>query len=198
MSAAERLKSPDGLRAIACSFLIGLLYTTGMRPSEALRLTDKDFDIRARTLHVRCSKFNKSRILPLGDDVAERIANYMACRDRLRLNYGIENLIVSTGGIALNLHPADFMFESIRDTLLQRGEAWTRQAPRLYDFRHSFACNTILRWHAEGVDVNVMMPHLATYLGHAGIADTYWYLTATPQLLDVACAAFHDEEAHDD
>ena len=58
--------------------------------------------------------------------------------------------------------------------------------PRLHDFRHRFAVNTLVQWYRRGVDVERYLPHLATYLGHAHVTDTYWYLTATPELLELA------------
>jgi integrase len=77
------------------------------------------------------------------------------------------------------------MFVKVSRQIGLRGPA-DSHGPRLHDFRHRFAVNTLLRWYRRGVDVERHLPHLATYLGHAHVSDTYWYLTATPELLQLA------------
>ena len=62
--------------------------------------------------------------------------------------------------------------------------------PRLYDFRHTFACNRLLKWYEEEKNIDVMIVYLSTYLGHASTIDTYWYLTATPELFSIVTKRF--------
>jgi integrase len=78
----------------------------------------------------------------------------------------------------------------IRKHLPSYSGEWKQRAPRLYDVRHSFACHTLLRWLESGVDVNNKMLYLATYLGHVKISDTYWYLTGTPELMELSSKMF--------
>ena len=65
-----------------------------------------------------------------------------------------------------------------------------KKNPRLYDFRHTFACQRLLKWYQEGKNINKMMIYLSTYLGHVHVTDTYWYLTATPELMSIVSKKF--------
>ena len=97
---------------------------------------------------------------------------------------------MANGDRPIRLSNLEHSFCEIRCVLLDRGKVWDRRPPRIYDMRHTFAVNTILSWYESGEDVNAMLPVLATYMGHKRISDTYWYLTGTPELLQVAGDAF--------
>ena len=190
MRAALTLESPDGLRGMGLSFLIGLMWSCGLRVSEALGLADADFDGGSGTLAVRDSKFGASRLIPVADDVASRISGYMGSRDEAARGRSPSRMIASTGGKPLTRDSAENMFSEVRWSLLDRGQSFTGRKPRLHDLRHAFAVAAILRWHAEGEDVNSMMPYLSAYLGHRKLSDTYWYLTGVPELMAVAADSF--------
>lgn len=190
MRAALSLKSPDGLRGAGLSFLIGLMWSCGLRVSEALGLADADFDARQGTLAIRDSKFGSSRLVPVADDVARHIVGYKESRDEVLHTGDLPQTIVSTGGRPLTRDSAEGMFSEVRWSLLDRGQFFVGRKPRLHDLRHSFSVSTILRWHAEGEDVNAMMPYLSAYLGHRKLSDTYWYLTGVPELMAVAADSF--------
>ncbi|MDA8193511.1 MAG: tyrosine-type recombinase/integrase [Thermaerobacter sp.] len=197
MQAAQALPSPDGLRAQALSTAIGLLWATGLRPSELCSLMREDVNKMPGILHVRKTKFTKERALPLDATVVAALQQYAAFRDVQCRNPKTRHFFLSTGGIPLTLRHLEYGFTVIRRILLPPGEStWPGRAPRLYDLRHSFACATIQRWYTEGIDVNHHLLLLSTYLGHVKPSDTYWYLTGTPELLALATERFQQWAAN--
>jgi integrase len=193
MKAASRSYSmQDPLRSVAFEVLIGILRTTGMRPFEALSLKDGDFDQENLVLMVRKAKNNKERMVPIDDSVAAALATYQERRDELRSKKVCDNLIITDGDKPLALHSFQNAFCELRCILLERGEVWERRPPRPYDLRHTFVVRTLLRWYEQKEDINVLLPVLATYIGHSSISETYWYLTGTPELMEVAVTAFED------
>lgn len=189
MRAALSLASPDGLRGMGLSFLIGLLWSCGLRVGEALGLTDRDFDGDEGTLAIRDSKFGASRIIPVADDVACRITGHGESRDEVAHGRPLSQMIVSTGGAPLTRDSAEGMFSEIRWSLLGRGQFFVGRKPRLHDLRHTSGVRAILRWHGEGEDVSAMMPYLSAYLGHRKLSGTYWCLTGVPELMEVAAGS---------
>lgn len=191
MKASSRFYSQqDPLRPIAYEVLIGLLRSTGMRPFEALSLRDQDFDQENSLLMVRTAKNNKERMLPVDESTCKALASYQTLRDRLRTGNTCNNIIVTRGDKPLGLSSFQDAFYEIRCILLNRGEVWQRRPPRPYDLRHTYAARTLLSWYGANKNINTLLPILATYMGHADISETYWYLTGTPELMEVACSAF--------
>jgi integrase/recombinase XerD len=161
--------------------VIGLLACTGMRIGEVLALHDTDIDEGARTLLVRESKFGKSRLVPVHATTMTEITSYRAERDRVLPARRDANLLVSNAGTALIYTQVGFEFRRMLDAA---GVGMTaRRRSRLHDFRHTFAVRTLADWYAGGDDVAARLPVLSTYLGHRDPRSTYWYLTATPELL---------------
>jgi len=196
MSCASRLYfSHDPLRPLAVRASIGLMRACGLRPGEAIALEDDDLDLEAGTLAVRDSKFGRTRVLPLHPSVVSALADYREARDSARTDRACTKLIVGDGGREVRIWTLDGVFESLRMCLLDRGKMWERRPPRLYDLRHSMAVRTLLRWHGEGRDVNSLLPVLCRYMGHESISETYWYLTGTPELMEVASGAFESHFA---
>jgi integrase len=189
LAATADLVPSAGLRPVTMRTLIGLLAATGLRVGEALRLTDTDLDQHQGLLQVRQSKFRKSRLVPIAPSTNEALAEYMAVRDQQLGAKAAHALLVFDNAKPLTQAQADYAFKVLRRQL-----GWGRDAngrwPRLYDLRHTFACRRLLAWYAEGVDVNAKLPHLATYLGHAKVSDTYWYLTGIPALMAIATERF--------
>ncbi len=182
MGAARGLGSP--LRAITFETLVGLLAVTGLRIGEALRLDRDDVDLVEGVLVVRLSKFGKSRALPLHASTVEALAAYSRQRDRLCPRPVGPAFFVSLAGTRLlyaNAHLA--WLDLVRRAGLQPRSANCR--PRPHDLRHSFAVATLLGWYRDGADVAARMPMLSTYLGHVHPANTYWYLSAAPELLNL-------------
>jgi integrase/recombinase XerD len=183
MTAARTLRNP--LKAATFETLIGLLAVTGMRGSEAMRLDDQDLDAAAGLVTIRATKFRKSRQLPLHPATARALASYQARRDQPCPAPATASLLVSTTGARLCHETVQPVF---RHLLRQAGIGQGGGRPRatVHGLRHTFAVTSLLGWYRDGQDVQARMPALSTWLGHAGPAATYWYLTATPELLALA------------
>lgn len=190
VKASSTLHSPDGLRCRTIPTAIGLLWSTGIRPSEACNLMDDDVNLNNGRLIIKETKFSKNRILPLHETTILALRSYVEDRDRLRTDFSDRHFLITTGNRKLVLRNFENAMQLIRDCLLSDAKEWTRRPPRLYDIRHSFACNTLLNWFKCGINVNNKILYLSTYLGHVKVTDTYWYLTGTPELLRLSSGNF--------
>jgi len=184
---AKNLRSPSGLRAATFSTLFGLLAVTGMRVGEAIALDRADVDISQAILSVRHSKFGKSRLIPIHSSTAKELQHYARLRDRLFKLTATSAFFVSRSGRRLSRSgvKGTFVLLSRRIGLRKPDQRW---GPRIHDLRHGFALKTLSLLYKSGADVEQHIPVLSTYLGHANVANTYWYLTATPELLLAASA----------
>ena len=173
------------LHAATNRAVIGLLAVTGMRLGEAIRLDRSDLDEANGCLVVRDSKFAKSREVPLHPSSLEALAEYGRLRDEHFGELQQPSLLVSTRGRRLISQNIEFVFARLvaRAGLEPRSD---RCRPRLHDFRHALAVNTLLDWYRQGLDVQSRLPLLSTFLGHTQPANTYWYLSAVPELLALA------------
>jgi integrase len=189
VEAASRLASPTGLRSLTFATLFGLLAVTGLRLSEALGLDRNDVDLRGGVLTVRRAKSGKSRFVPLHDSTCVAMGRYARRRDRL-LHRGAENaFFVNERGTRVIASNAEQTFAVVSRAIGLRPptKEWDHRGhgPRLHDMRHRLAVRTLIRWYREGRDVERELPKLVTYLGHAHVADTYWYFEAVPELLQL-------------
>jgi integrase len=183
MKATGALRPP--LRSATYATFIGLLAVTGMRVGEALRLDRDDLDEANGLLTVRNSKFGKSREVPLHPSTVEALQTYARLRDQLFSPAAGPSFFLSMAGTRLIYNCFHFTFlRLLRSAGLQRRSPSCR--PRPHDLRHTFAVRTLLGWYRAGLDVEAQMPLLSTYLGHFHPRDTYWYLSATPELLTLA------------
>lgn len=175
---------PSALRAATYEVLISLLAITGMRVGEAIALDRTDLDHANCAIVVRGSKFNKSRELVLHPSAYNALVAYGARRDELCPAPTTTALLVSNAGTRLNYPNVCSLFR----VLVKRAGLEPRPParPRLHDFRHSFAVATLQRWYGQGVDVGPRLSWLSTYLGHSCPSSTYWYLSASPELLAIA------------
>ena len=185
IAAARRLRGRVGLRACTYPTLLALLAVTDMRSSEPLRLDRDDVDLTSGVLTVRQSKFGKSRCLPVHESTRQALADYAAQRDRLCPHPVDPAFFLSERGTRIKQNTLHVTFVKLSQQVGLRNQSDAR-GPRLHDLRHRFAIGTLLRWYREGLDVEQLAPRLATYLGHVCVSDTYWYLTATPELLQLA------------
>jgi integrase len=184
IAAARSMPTP--LRAATYSTLIGLLFVTGMRVGEAIALDDTDVDWDQAIVHVRHTKFDKSRLVPVHATTLGALRSYLAARDRAgSRRRSSASLFVSLSGSRLFYSNVQFTFARL---LSQVGLVTHASRPRLHDLRHSFAVRTLSRWQADGGDVTPRLPALSTYLGHVAPSSTYWYQHATPELLGMAAA----------
>jgi integrase len=193
LTAARGLGHVGDLRAATYETLFGLMASTGLRLSEAVHLLDADVDLRLGLLTVRQTKFNKSRQLPLHPSTTAALQSYR----QLRYQYVKERpeapFFVGTRGKhlgkVLGLRQVERVFNELREQL-----GWSNRgahdAPRIHDLRHTFAVRRMMLWHEQGTDIDQAMLALSTYMGHAKISHTYWYLTAVPELMSVAAEKF--------
>jgi integrase len=190
LAAARRLPPAGTLRPLTYEAFFGLVAATGLRLSEALRLQCGDFDVGGGTLAIRQTKFCKSRLVPLHPTTAAALAEYLAARQRLTPAVPDAPLFVSPSGTAPAKETVHRVFARLRAEL-----GWAARgslpAPRIHDLRHSFICRRVALWHETGADIDNAMLALSTYVGHVKVSDTYWYLTAVPDLM--AAAAKHFE-----
>jgi integrase/recombinase XerD len=185
LEAASHLPSATGLRAHTYTTVFGLLVVTGMRISELVGLDDLDLDLERGLLTIRQSKFRKSRCLPLHLSTHQVLSQYVERRNHLYPIAKSPSFFVSEHGKRLPACTVRATFVKLSRQIGLRSES-DSHGPRLHDFRHRFAIQTLLRWYQEDVDVERRLPELSTYLGHAKVSDTYWYLSATPELLGLA------------
>lgn len=185
LRAAAALPSPLGLRGATYMTLLGLYASTGLRTNEALRLDHDDVDLVQGVLRIRDSKLGKSRYIPIHGSTQQALARYAAERERLCPRLNTPGFFVSEHGTRISEWSLRYTFVKLSRQIGLRAATDSR-GPRIHDFRHRFAVNTLRGWYRAGVDVERHLPQLSTYLGHVHITDTYWYLTATPELMQLA------------
>jgi len=185
IGAAKKLPSPRGLRATTISTIIGLLSVTGMRMSEPINLDSKDVDLERGVLTVRGTKFDKSRLVPVHISTRDKLRKYARLRDKICPRPHSPSFFISGRGTRLTDCTLRrwFIILSHQIGLRNQGDSY---GPRLHDLRHGFAIKTMLGWYRSGVNVEQNIAALTTYLGHGHVNDTYWYISATPELLQLA------------
>jgi integrase/recombinase XerD len=203
LEVAQMLRAASSLERKRCAPLrpevihlaIVLLYTTGLRMGEMLRLVVSDFDPRQGTLLVRNSKFHKSRVLPLHGSVCRDLRRYLRVRRQHKLftpsttpligcyYQSHEERAYSQWGLLCNLRVVMAACNIRKPSSLQ---------PRAHDFRHSFAVNSLIRWYRSGADVSSKLPFLSAYLGHVGITCAYHYLHFVEPLRTLSSGRFNE------
>ena len=171
--------------------LLLLLYGAALRGGEARSLTVDDVDLSAAVLTVRNAKFYKSRLVPVGSQLADRLRNYVEIRANRPFPQGrASTFLANMDGTPLH---KDTVYNAFVRLLRHAGIESTddsRQAPRLHSLRHSFAVHRLTDWYRQGADVQRLLPVLSTYLGHARLRHTQVYLSMTPELLHQAALRF--------
>ena len=191
IDAAHGAGPRGSLRPYTLATLIELLFSTGVRIGEAVRLTQSDVQLGGELpyLVVRETKFGKSRFVPVHTTTADMLRRYWERRKAMRYDALSEAFLVSERGRHLRVKNVARWFDKQIVGLGIMAENGKRK-PCLHSFRHTFAVRRIQTWYEEGADVQAMLPHLSVYLGHLNPDNTYWYLTATPQLLSSAGERF--------
>ena len=193
LAAARTLGPAGSIRPFTYETLFGLMASTGLRISDAIHLRDADVDLKRGMLTIRQTKFAKSRQVPIHPSTVKALACYRRQRERhLPTTAGMPFLISSRGrrlGLPLGERQAHRVFTGLRDSLgwINRGG---HEAPRLHDLRHTFAVRRLMRWYADGAEIDQKMLALSTYMGHAEIFYTYWYLTGVPELMAITAGRF--------
>ena len=171
--------------------LLLLLYGTGMRIGEALRLTLQDVDLAERVITVRCTKFFKTRLVPIGPKLAHELAAHLERRDLLAMPRDKAAPLFASRGVRGWCYPRVIaMFQPVRRAAGINCPIGERRPPRLHDLRHTAAVHRVVAWYRTGQDVQRLLPQLATYLGHLDIRSTQRYLRMTPELLEAASQRF--------
>ena len=167
--------------------LLLLLYGAGLRKSEAFKLTVEDVDLSAAVLNVRCSKFYKSRVVPVGPQLGKVLRDYAALRaDRPAREGGNSPFLVCRDGTPLTKGGVAWAFAGLLRTAGIQNENTARRNPCLHSFRHSFAVHRVSAWYREDADLQRLLPMLSEYLGHTKLSHTQVYLSMTPELLQQA------------
>jgi integrase len=190
LHAANQLKPVGGLRPQTCHAIFGLLAATGLRVSEALLLKIEDVDSRQQLLTVRQTKFRKSRLVPLDPTVIAALNRYASARLRRFGDAKLDSFFVSDCGTPVADRTIHHNFEQLRREL-----GWSARGghpnPRIHDLRHTFICRTLLRSYQQNQRIDSVIDALSTYVGHAKVSDTYWYITAVPELMAAAAQRFN-------
>jgi integrase len=187
IQAAAALPSAKGLRGQTFATLFALLAVTGLRINEALDLDRVDVDLEAGMLVIHHTKFRKSRLVPVHATTQDALRTYGEARDRILPRLTTPAYFVSERGTRISEWMARYTFAKLSQHLGLRARAKSHgRGPRLQDLRHRFAAQTLIAWYRAGVDVERELPKLSTYLGHVHTSDTYWYLEAVPELLQLA------------
>jgi integrase len=182
LEAALAIPPITALRRSTYHTLFGLLAVTGLRIGEALALKRQDADLEQGILTIRGTKFGKTRLVPIHPTTCEVLTRYASKRDAhinpARSDYFF---VAERGGKLLHQYVWPVFIRLSRQIGLRAASA--RRGPRLHDFRHRFAVQTLVNWYRSGEPVEQLLPVLATYLGHVCVRDTYWYLSACPELM---------------
>jgi integrase/recombinase XerD len=185
LAAAKSLSPASGLRPWTYHCLFGLLAVSGLRISEAIKLERQDVDFYQGVLTIRQTKFNKNRLIPLHTSTRDVLSEYAEHRDRLVPNPSSSCFLLNDCGRCLERSAVRRTFYDLSRQIGLRGPA-DHTGPRIHDFRHRFALNTLIQWYRAGEDIERRLPVLSTFLGHAHVADTYWYLSIHPELMGLA------------
>jgi integrase len=189
LNAAAMMSPRRGLRPASCAALFGLIAATGLRISEAIGLVRLDVDLEQGVLLVRHAKFGRDRLVPLHPSTVRALRQYVRRRDREPCSRASDAFFIDDRGRALAADNVHYAFGRLR-----QGLGWKARgghpAPRIHDLRHRFICQRLQRWYSESKDINQHILSLSTYVGHVKVTDTYWYVTATPELMAAAVRRF--------
>lgn len=189
LAATAKLHPVGGLRGACCRAIFGLIAASGLRLGEATALTRADADLEHGVLLIRRTKFGKSRWVPLHPTTTGALRRYAQRRDREPRSAHLGAFFVGDYGRPARVANIEYAFDQLRRRL-----QWTARGghpmPRIHDLRHTFVCRTLQRWYEQDIDIDRNILALSTYVGHAKVTDTYWYATATPELLALAGRRF--------
>lgn len=185
LRATLELQPEDGLRRWTFHCLFGLLSVSGLRIGEAIALTFEDVDLQEGILTIRSTKFGKSRLVPMQASTVGVLADYIQRRRSFRTAFPTHHVFINERGKPLT---RDQSIDTFQRLLKKIGVTSQRDGrrPHLHDLRHRFAMRTLVQWYRDGQDVERQLPVLSAYLGHTETRDTYWYLSACPELMGLA------------
>jgi integrase/recombinase XerD len=168
--------------------LVLLLYGAGLRLSEALNLEERDVDLDEQLLCVRCSKFFKTRWVPIGPKLNKVLADYQ--HKHPAVGGSNRRFFRTDKGTPVRGYTVQSIFRLLCLAAEVKRTDGARYQPRLHDLRHAAAVHRLEAWYREGADMQGRLTQLSAYLGHANLASTQKYLTLTPELAAQASARF--------
>ncbi|MHC1767188.1 MAG: tyrosine-type recombinase/integrase [Verrucomicrobiia bacterium] len=175
---------------------LALLFCCGLRRGELERLKLGDIDLEQQLLHIRLTKFYKSRLVPLAPSVGKEMEIYLKRRQSKGLPARADSFLMwSNRNSAQVLQGTNLLALWHRCCVCAQVFNAEGHPPRLHDLRHSFAVGALQRWYAQGINVQAKLPHLAIYLGHVNVVSTHYYLQLTPELRQAAAKRYHDRFA---
>jgi len=190
LQTASRMEPQDSLLPRTYVTLFGLLVSTGLRISEALALTSESVDLEKGVLHIQQTKFRKDRLVPVHASTLGVLRCYHCTAEAYRVKTHSRAFFLDEKAKPLNYRGVLYRFIKIRN-----GLGWctlpSDRPPRLHDLRHTFTVRRLLKWYQDGCSIDEYIVYLSTYLGHVCVSDTYWYLTAVPELMDLASKHFY-------
>jgi integrase len=193
LAAAEALRPASGspLLPAVMRLAVVILYTAGLRRGELLRLTLDDVEPRSGILRIRCSKFHKSRLVPLSPEAGNELRAYLSKRLAPSLDTSPHTPLLCNIKGGLRGYTGTGLSGGVQALFKSAGVHNSEgQRPRIHDLRHSFAVQALLRWYRDGADVQSNLPKLAMYMGHVSIVSTAHYLHFVPALAELASDRF--------
>ena len=175
------------LRRYTYTTLFGLLISTGIRVGEALKLNRDDVDLNTGELHIQDTKSKDSRLIPLHPTTVVAMAGYARQRDRMEPHPKSRSFFLNLFGERLSIWMVNTTFIRVSRRIGLRG-ATDKRGPRVHDLRHTFTVNALIAAYKSGLPVDRQVYALSVYLGHKGPSSTYWYVSAVPELMALACA----------
>lgn len=185
---ARNVSKKNSVAGLTLHTMIGLAASTGLRISEVVRLDREGVDLETGILNVKYSKFKKSRLVPLHNTTLQVVRNYAAVRDVSYPKCKAVAFFINSRQKRFAQNTVQQLFAGAACRAGLRGPKG--RGPGFHDLRHYFATERLLRWYKTGIDVQAMLPALATYMGHAHYTDTAYYLTATAELLGLAAERY--------
>jgi integrase len=177
------------MRAASYEALFGLLAVSGMRIGEAVALGREDVDLDAGVITILKPKGDRPRLVPLHPTATEALRRYAGARDRLRPRPRSPAFFLSSAGTPVL---DESLRKAFREIMTRIGLRTEQVRPRIHDLRHRFAVQTLIDWQRSGENIDARIATLSTYLGHVSPADTYWYLSASPELMALAADRLAD------
>lgn len=185
---SKRISRYNDIRNKTLHAALALAIASGLRRAEITNLRIQDVNLDEQRLFINETKFGKSRIIPIGEDLCQILRDYIFFRQRKYALISTEKFFITMHKTGLS---SGWLYQSFRELLHKLGMAETNgRNAHLHDLRHTFAVRTISHWHRSGKDVQSLLPALASYMGHEHYSNTAYYFTMTAELLGIAVDKF--------
>ncbi len=186
LAGTAKISTRHPMRGVTLHAMVGLAVSSGLRIGEVASLDRDDVDLVTGVISIRHSKFNKDRLVPVHPSTRDALQQYSTRRDTAFPTPVSSAFFLQMRGGRFSKHTIQMSFWELTRSVGLRGD--TGKGPRFHDLRHTFAVRRLTAWYDAGLDVQALLPSLATYLGHGHYTDTAWYLTITPELLSLAAS----------